>query len=332
MLAVILEILKIIGLILLAVLALLLLVLALVLLVPLRYEIGGEYHKAPRGQARVSWLLGFLSARVSYDGKPAVVLRVCGIRVARNLFADEEPAEEEPADKEPAGGKPAEEMPAKEKKAGGEPAAETEAPAESVAGEMTGSSAKPAEKPAEPKALEAPGKPADPAAGQEKDEARGSAKKSDSKKKKKRRSSFSIRRICDKLKGIVDGFRQRLSALNQKREELLRMWRDEENRATLRLVKRQLKKLVKHLLPRRLKGRVRFGFDDPYTTGQVLTYASPFYALYARHLELIPVFEGKALDGELEVKGRIRVGTIAVIAVRLLIDKNFRRLLKRVLK
>jgi len=63
-----------------------------------------------------------------------------------------------------------------------------------------------------------------------------------------------------------------------------------------------------------------------------LTYISPFYGLYADKLELIPVFEESVLEGQLQVKGRIRIGTVLMIAGRMLLDKNFRKLLRMWMK
>jgi hypothetical protein len=93
-------------------------------------------------------------------------------------------------------------------------------------------------------------------------------------------------------------------------------------------LKRQGFRLVRHVFPRRLHGEIRFGFDDPYTTGQILTWISPFYGLYAGKINLIPVFEEKTLDGKISLKGRIRLGTILVLIVRVLLNKNFRRLFR----
>lgn len=83
------------------------------------------------------------------------------------------------------------------------------------------------------------------------------------------------------------------------------------------------------MLPRKISGRVRFGFDDPATTGQILTYISPFYGLYAKTLKLEPIFEEKVLDGELHVKGHIRAATLLWIVIRVVLNKNFRVLLKK---
>ena len=79
-------------------------------------------------------------------------------------------------------------------------------------------------------------------------------------------------------------------------------WHDEQNQKAFRLVWKRTKKLVRYILPRKLRGRIHFGFDDPYDTGQVLAAVSPFYGMYARTLTLEPDFTGTALGGELHLK------------------------------
>lgn len=104
---------------------------------------------------------------------------------------------------------------------------------------------------------------------------------------------------------------------------------NEENKEMLRLIKRQLFGIVRHILPVKLNGRIKFGFDDPFKTGQILTYVSPFYGLYAKKLELIPVFDEAVLEGDVRMKGRIRIGTILAKAVRLLFNKNIRKTIRK---
>lgn len=129
---------------------------------------------------------------------------------------------------------------------------------------------------------------------------------------------FSFQEIRDKLK--------RAGEQKDKAAEFLKR---EENQKTFRLLKRQIKALLKHILPTRMKGKVKFGFDDPYTTGQVLMYISPFYGIYGRRFQIVPVFEETVLEGEAWLKGRIRIGTVLAVCVRMLLDKNFRTLLKK---
>ena len=101
-----------------------------------------------------------------------------------------------------------------------------------------------------------------------------------------------------------------------------------QNQKAFHLVWKRAKKLVRYVLPKKVQGRIHFGFDDPYDTGQVLTMVSPFYGLYARTLTLEPDFTGTALDGELHFKGRIALWYPLWTAARLFISKDFRRLLR----
>ena len=136
----------------------------------------------------------------------------------------------------------------------------------------------------------------------------------------------------EKLESSVKKLREGLSELFKKKEELRALLRDEANRRTWRLFKRQARAICRHILPTKITGRVKFGFDDPSTTGQVLTYISPFYGLYARSFQVIPVFEESVMEGQGMIKGRIRIGTLIVLIVRMFFDKNFRGWLRKLRK
>lgn len=302
MLATILFILKIIGLILLGLPGLVLVLLLLILLVPIRYRAEGSFYGAPKGSAKVGWLLHILSLQVRYEKELDVCVKIFGIRLG--LFDKKELDQEE-----------------------------TDVPKESV---VWNAECVPDEKNAEQirKLQEDEQNTAKRNAainGSEASEqsARSSRNKPSRNKDRERtrladrfeKMRVAIQRICDKLKEI-----------NQKKDQLIEQLKKEENQRTFRLVVRQLIAIVKHILPRRMKGRIKFGFDDPFKTGQILTYVSPFYGLYAKHLELIPVFEEQVMEGELNLSGRIRIGTVLVLAVRILFDKNFRRLLRKLQK
>lgn len=132
---------------------------------------------------------------------------------------------------------------------------------------------------------------------------------------------FSFAKICDKLKGIREFVQEK------------KMWlEDEKNQASLKLLYRQIKRLLVHLWPRKGRCTVTFGFDDPYTTGQVLQAASLIYPFYHRQLFLYPVFDEKILDADGSLKGRIRLSVILWLVLQVLFDGHTRRMLKGFLK
>jgi len=91
-------------------------------------------------------------------------------------------------------------------------------------------------------------------------------------------------------------------------------------------------KMVRHSLPRKIKGRAKFGFEDPSTTGQILTYVSLLYPCYAKSVELVPMFTEKVIDLDLYFRGRVRLFSLIWICVKIWFDRNFRYLYKKVRK
>jgi len=99
---------------------------------------------------------------------------------------------------------------------------------------------------------------------------------------------------------------------------------NESNHATISLLSESLVKLLKHILPGRLRGDVTFGFEDPYYTGKVLQYAAMLYPVF-HFLQVHPLFDEKRLEGEMEFKGKIRLSYVLWIAAKVYFNRDFRR-------
>lgn len=103
---------------------------------------------------------------------------------------------------------------------------------------------------------------------------------------------------------------------------------DNRNQAAISKFILQIKYILKHLFPKVIRGTVYFGFDDPATTGTVLALLAMCAPIYPQKLELKPDFENAYLYGNIYIRGRFRVITVIIVAIRLLFDKNVRRLWK----
>ena len=86
-----------------------------------------------------------------------------------------------------------------------------------------------------------------------------------------------------------------------------------------------MKYLIKHARPRKAKGFVRFGFEDPYKTGQVLAVLSVLYPFYGERIAIYPEFEQAMLQGDISIKGYIRLLHFVKIIWTFLFDKNVRK-------
>ena len=115
----------------------------------------------------------------------------------------------------------------------------------------------------------------------------------------------------------------------RKGDKIKELISDKENQELLRLVFRQTKALFKHIFPRKARGKLRIGFEDPYTTGQAMALAGLLCPFYKDSLQVIPSFEEPVLEGELACSGRIRLAALLMIAGRLMASRTFRQALKK---
>lgn len=348
MLPIILFILKLLGILVLILLGLILGVLLLILFVPVRYRIEGSYYEWLKGKVRVTWLLHIVSVTAAYEDEFSILIRLFGFRLFKPVEESREDAEEmlvhamevTDEDAEEFSGDILKDVERSGKKRLTE---EGKLPEDNASGsERTNSE----EKRKEPQKMEPqkssrlneePGPGSSDQAGsvQEGSDQNSSDKEHESKKTiggKAQAAADRLSSIFAKLKYSFEGICDKLKTIKEKKEEIQAWISNENNRKTIRLLLRQLKKLIRHLLPKKGKGEVVFGFDDPYTTGQVLTAVSAVYPFCHKQLDIYPVFDRQVFTAEGHFKGRIRAGTLLLIAGRMLLDKNFRGLLRKWLR
>ena len=116
--------------------------------------------------------------------------------------------------------------------------------------------------------------------------------------------------------------------LLHKKERILEFLREEHNKIGIRKVLISIRSVLKHIAPKKIEGVIHFGTGDPCSTGQALGVMAAFYGFYGDKISIRPNFEDEVLDGELLLKGRIRLVTLLIIAIKLIRDENFRLLLK----
>lgn len=149
-------------------------------------------------------------------------------------------------------------------------------------------------------------------------------------------------KFIEKLKGFYPKLKVKLNNLEttfinikDKISSLLDKWHKlkaflgkETNQKGIKKAWLSIKLIIKHLLPTKCKARIEFGTGDPYSTGQVLTYLAPFYGIYGNSAIIIPNFDEELFEGSVSCIGRIRLFTLLIICLKLILDKNFRQLMK----
>lgn len=125
-------------------------------------------------------------------------------------------------------------------------------------------------------------------------------------KNKKKSFSDKWNNFFQKIKHTICNLCDKIKLLKDKKDKVLEFLGDELHQNAWKNAKREAVRLLKYLKPRKIKGRVHFGFSDPYLTGKTLAVLSMWYPFYADTVSLEPDFEESVLEGELRIKGCVR--------------------------
>lgn len=306
MLHVLLLILKIIGIVLLAIIGLIVLLLLIVFLVPLRYQMTGEGAgslKSLQGKMKFSWLLHLVSGYVKYQNQKLE----WNIRIAWKWLGGKDAATEEPIAEEPITIKPVEEEPVKEESVMDEPVEDEPVTVEPIAIESVEE---------EPVKMVVPEKVM--TTQEEKEEPKVSffSRISGFYEKIK----YTFRRICDNMKALM--------MTKDKLEDFLT---DEIHKAAFARGMKELKRLLGFLKPKRFHLNAHIGFEDPSLTGKILAGLSILYPFVGKnHLCVTPEFEQEIYEGDIIIRGHIRVVYVMIIGWNLIWDKNIRMTYKHI--
>ena len=114
----------------------------------------------------------------------------------------------------------------------------------------------------------------------------------------------------------------KLDKLINKAKDIHYLLTEEENKKTLLRMLEKTKNLLVHILPKRIVGFFKFGFDDPSTTGQVLEAVAIFYPLYRDDFKIVPMFYDEIIEVDISFKGRLRVFYALYIGLILWLNKK----------
>lgn len=293
--SIILMILKIIGIAFLAILVLLLILVLAVLLIPARYRISGKADERISVRLQISWLRPCISWKARFEEQHfEQTLRIFGIPLKKRSGEDKKPKKK---------GRP------KKKR-------------------------KPQKKP-EPKVLESKTAVQVQAPELQRSEPAEAAEPAFTKKRSRldavRSFFYKVKQLPGMIKLKVETLKEK--ALNFK-ELLARMkteFEDEMNRNVLKLLFTELKDILKHFAPRRVKAEVSFSAGEPSATGQALGIISMLPFVYRYEIRLYPDFERDELyfKGTYDIKGHIRGVHALLLMIRFIKDKNISGLIQR---
>ena len=301
------TILKVIGIILLVVLALILTALLCVLFVPVKYRAVGSFDNTDiRAKAHVSWLFHLFALHIEYAQETDGYIRLAFVK--KKLFDNYEALDDDDMDEAA--------KTETEDKVSENTADESKIPAEEsehVADEQTENEST-AQTHNEQRTVNDENQHI-------KQQTKLTHQKTYKKRNKKPPKKSHKKQFKDKSEKIKTGI-----------DKLKREYSDERNKAAFLHLKKELFIILKRICPRRLKLTMVYSTGSPDTTGISLGILASFPVGYTNRWRITPDFESENpyAKGSFDIKGHVIVISILAATLRILFDKNCRRLYNRI--
>jgi len=353
MVHIILLILKIAGIVLLSLLGILILLVLMVLFVPVRYNISADYHSRLTANIKISWLLNVLRLKASYANDLSVKAYAMFFKIFDNNSDKEKKQKNKEGDKciddmyvadssqETAGQYAAGRQ---NETSGAGNSQDTAVQVEALEAEKAVADKKivvdealektdeKASRSSSKERLEEIHKKADikqhieSRSNNQHDEDDKHNRQSVSQLHKKKdligRLKAALNSVKDKLISIKSKFKKLLKAIVDKKRsawqkinDLKVIINDEEN-----------KELIREITPVKYDVNVRYGCEEPYMTGRILGVIAVIYGITGVQFNITPEFEQKVLEGDIYMKGRVRIYRLLLIALRIYKNNRFRKL------
>lgn len=362
--SVVLLILKIIGIVLLSLIGLCMLLMLLIFLWPFSYRV--KAHKDAEvfnASARILWLLGVLTATVTYDGEAKLVIRVIGIPVYKMQLYPTEKKETADTEEDFLGDEEGEDLTDVGNDAeissdvgsevantvnseGIENAVNSKNTADNEAAEQTADSEIEDNYVSENEFFDDSFEDSEMLSEEDIDReieerlADTSEEDAFDKLPLGKKIKAFIRKIkelilkcrdkCYNIKGSIDDFIKKVKKKYKEARYYYKLIQHPCIQPAIKKLWKVGKKLMKHMMPRRLKANIEFGSGDPASTMKVYGYYCMIYPFYGKHIKFTPDMENKVLNLDAKLTGRFQIFRMMWAGWTLFADRNIRKLIRLV--
>lgn len=318
MISVLLTLLKIIGIVLLSLLGIILGLILMILFVPVRYRLKGYYKDEFVLHGKVTWLLHFVSVKIDYDKEPVTSIKILGISIDKFIKNGpksdrKDVSETDNADTSDINSK--NNVPKM---------TNTNSDTElSVVSTLETKSENSLDKTMELCTDDSQKETPD--------------KKSISDKIKhvynmiKEKIISIYRKICDILNKIKQLFHNIKSGKETVAHYISILKKDEVKQA-FSLCKKRIWKMIKHILPKKMKVNITAGFDDPATTGYILAGYSVLPTSISEKIILHTDFNKQIFECDYNIKGHVNAWSLLYQIICIVLNKNCKSLFQIVKK
>ncbi len=161
-------------------------------------------------------------------------------------------------------------------------------------------------------------------------------------KEEKNIPSFSTKEINHTKKGkkkpkkvrprasLLQKMRSKRIDFKENYDKYKKIFTDARNKTAFVFLKVQFIKILQIIMPKKLKMTISFSLGSPDYTGQLLGVLCLFPIGYKNRWNIYPDFENdkKYVTGVIDAKGRILLFRLLITAIKVLLDKDVKRLYK----
>ncbi len=141
-------------------------------------------------------------------------------------------------------------------------------------------------------------------------------------------------RTLDTLARSVKAVESAMKKIQVLLEEIMEYINFINSKSTRKAFKKMVditKKVIKHVFPNKIRGKLEFGFEEPHLTGQALggiAIAYDMLGLDPEEVEVIPYFDKEMIDARLNYKGHILIVVLVYYFVKFYLDPDIRKTMK----
>ena len=138
--------------------------------------------------------------------------------------------------------------------------------------------------------------------------------------------------LFEKIKYTFQKLCATIKKAEKKKEFLVAFVTYEKHKRAFEKAKKELRRLLRFLKPRKLQTNLTFGFSSPSWTGYILAFFGSIYGLIGEYVQIQPDFEERRLEGNVYVEGKIRAIYFVIPAWNLFWDKDVKITYKHIRK
>ncbi len=143
---------------------------------------------------------------------------------------------------------------------------------------------------------------------------------------------LKCRQKCYNIKDTIVEFANKAKKKYKEAKYYIKLIQHPCIQPALKKVWKSVKKLLKHVRPRRLKANIEFGSGDPASTMKIYGYYCMIYPFYGKKIKFLPDMENKVLNLNATLSGRVQMIQMLFLGWKLFADRNFRKLVRLIMR